>query len=134
MTPTPTPTPPARPRTPVASPAVARPVLPGDVAEDVEIALALAAHAPAGAAAIEVRARLRAHIAHLIDPAQAFADALPQGRARDIAAATVRHARAMSTSSGGDPAACLTLLAKLSQHLARYAADPRAEAATRAAA
>lgn len=133
MAPTPTPALPPRTRKPVTSPAVMPPALPGDVAEDVEIALAPAAHAPAGDAAIEVRARLRAHIAHLIDPAQTFADTLPEGRACDIAAATVRHVRAMSTS-GGDQAACLTLLAKLTHHLARYAADPRAETAARAAA
>ncbi|MFG2972412.1 DUF6415 family natural product biosynthesis protein [Streptomyces sp. NPDC048331] len=126
MTRTSAPTLPALHRTSVASQATMLSILPGDVAQDVEIALALAAHAPHRTAAVDVRARLRAHIAHLVDPAEQFADTLPEGRARDIAASTVRHARDLIGTQGGNPAACLTLLAKLTQHLAWYAADPRA--------
>ncbi|CAM5273473.1 hypothetical protein SAVIM338S_00024 [Streptomyces avidinii] len=126
MTRTSTPTLPAMATMQATSSAAVLPIRSGEVAEDVEIALALAAHAPHEAAAVEVQARLRAHIGKLADPAQQFADTLSEGRAHDIAVSTVRHARDLVCAQGGNPAACLTLLAKLAQQLARYAADPSA--------
>ncbi|MGT2531596.1 hypothetical protein ACU4GG_34510 [Streptomyces nojiriensis] len=58
---------------------------------------------------------------------------MPDGRGRDIALATVHHARNMAATRGGDPVASLRLLAKLAQHLARYAADNHSPARRRAA-
>ncbi|MCY0932154.1 hypothetical protein OTB20_39530 [Streptomyces sp. H27-H1] len=121
---------PAHARTPDTSPAqVLQLTSPGEVARDVEIALALAEACPAGAAARAVRDRLRTRIRALADPAEAFAHTMADSRPRDIALATVRYARDLAADPGGDPVASLRLLAKSAQHLIRYAADGRAEAA-----
>ncbi|MFF4580188.1 hypothetical protein [Streptomyces sp. NPDC001389] len=125
---------PARPRAGIAPPAQVPPVTSSvDVACDIDTALALADHAPHGTAAAQIRERLRQHITNLGGPAQEFADWMPDGRGRDIALATVHHARNMAATRGGDPVASLRLLAKLAQHLARYAADNHSPAGRRAA-
>ncbi|WP_328967520.1 hypothetical protein [Streptomyces sp. NBC_00239] len=125
---------PARPRTGITPPAQVLPATSSvDVACDIDTALALADHAPHGTAAAQLRERLRQHITNLAVPAQEFADWMPDGRGRDIALATVHHARNMAATQGGDPVASLRLLAKLAQHLARYAADNHSPARRRAA-
>lgn len=104
----------------------ARPAAPGtpsshDVAADVQLALELAKGRATGSAADVLRNRLRSYIATFVDPAQAYAERLDDSRARDIAMNTVRHARSVVTDAVQDPAANLRLLAKATEHMARYA-------------
>ncbi|MFI1651825.1 DUF6415 family natural product biosynthesis protein [Streptomyces avidinii] len=89
------------------------------VAGDVETALAFAGHHPAGEVAVQVRERLRGHIRALAVPAEQYADRLPEGREKEIAASTVRFALRVSRDCGSDPAMALRLLAKSVAHLAR---------------
>ncbi|MGW7367909.1 hypothetical protein ACWGI8_31930 [Streptomyces sp. NPDC054841] len=94
-----------------------------DIAQDSALAMTLASYATStGPAADELRKGLRSYIGLLADPAQAYADALEEGRAKDIAQSTVRHARTVAQSQGTDPAATLRLLAKSTDLLLRYAA------------
>lgn len=95
-----------------------------DMARDSALALTLATHGTAtGPTADELRRRLRGYIGLLADPAQEYADALSDGRARNIAQHTVQHARAVAEDEGQDPAASLRLLAKSVELLMRYTAD-----------
>ncbi|SFX38640.1 DUF6415 family natural product biosynthesis protein [Streptomyces atratus] len=94
-----------------------------DMGRDVDLALALAQGRPTGPAADEVRKRLRSHIWLLVDPAEEYAKDLADSRARDIATATVDHARGLLRDQGGDPAAMLRLLGKAVYHLMRYASQ-----------
>ncbi|MFF8919367.1 DUF6415 family natural product biosynthesis protein [Streptomyces sp. NPDC015032] len=92
------------------------------VATDVATALRLSTAAPTGAVAEAVRGRLREHIKAHADQADRYAHSLPEGRARDVAIDTVRHARTLlAAQSGRDPAASLRLLAKGADYLSRYA-------------
>ncbi|MCX4669641.1 DUF6415 family natural product biosynthesis protein [Streptomyces sp. NBC_01381] len=93
-----------------------------DAIADAELALKLADARPTGPATDALRERLRAHIRDLAADADAYAHSLADGRARDIAIDTVRHARAVASDTPQDPAANLRLLAKGAHHLARYAA------------
>ncbi|WP_156727319.1 hypothetical protein [Streptomyces apocyni] len=91
--------------------------------QDVASALILAEHRPTGEPANQLRTRLRSRIRHVIEPAARYAEAMPDGRARDIATDTVRYARRLSTRTEfRDPAAELRLLAKSLETLSRYAA------------
>ncbi|MFF8385141.1 hypothetical protein [Streptomyces kanasensis] len=92
------------------------------LAEDVELALRLAAVRPTGVVADGVRERLRGYVRAYADTADAYARNLVDGRARDVAVATVAHARAVAADPVHDPAAHLRLLAKGAHMLARYAA------------
>ncbi|MGW1431410.1 DUF6415 family natural product biosynthesis protein [Streptomyces sp. NPDC002431] len=96
-----------------------------DMARDVDLALALARSRPTGPVAGEVRKRLRSHLGLLTDPAEEYAKGLADSRARDIAVATVAHARGLLRDRDGDPAAMLRLLAKAVDHLMRYASHTR---------
>ncbi|MEU3075108.1 DUF6415 family natural product biosynthesis protein [Streptomyces laurentii] len=91
-----------------------------DMSRDVELALALAQGRPTGPAADEVRKRLRIYLRLLVDPAEEYAKHLADSRARDIATATVGHARGLLRDQHGDPAAILRLLAKSVSWLMRY--------------
>ncbi|MFG2144148.1 hypothetical protein ACGFRG_08100 [Streptomyces sp. NPDC048696] len=94
-----------------------------DLRREVDLALTLSAHCPTSVQAVAVRGRLRNYIVGLEDQADQHAQHLEEGRAKDVAVATVRHAKdlARSTSTGGDPAATLRLLAKSVEILTRYA-------------
>lgn len=96
-------------------------ITPVVMAADVRLALDMANGRSTGEAADVVRVRLRAYIAVLADPADAYAAGLTDLRARDIATSTVRHARAVAQDAVHDPAANLRLLAKSVDHLSRYA-------------
>ncbi|MEU9112818.1 hypothetical protein AB0D04_13755 [Streptomyces sp. NPDC048483] len=63
----------------------------------------------------------------MADDADAYAAMQPDGRPKNIAANTVRHARALAEESGegADPAAWLRLTAKAVDYTARYAATAR---------
>lgn len=91
------------------------------VVSDVATALRLSTAAPVGAVAEAVRGRLREHIRTHADQADQYAHSLPEGRARDVAIETVRHARTLVPQGGKDPAASLRLLAKGADYLSRYA-------------
>ncbi|MCX5124589.1 hypothetical protein [Streptomyces sp. NBC_00347] len=92
------------------------------VASDVATALRLSAAAPTGAVAEALRGRLREQIKADADQADRYAHSLPEGRARDVAIETVRHARTLlAVPSGKDPVASLRLLAKGADYLSRYA-------------
>ncbi|MBB1259352.1 DUF6415 family natural product biosynthesis protein [Streptomyces alkaliterrae] len=95
-----------------------------DMGRDVDLALALAQGRPTGPAADEVRRRLRSYLTLLADPAEAHARSLADSHARDLASATVDHARALlrDDHSAADPAALLRSLAKSTRYLMRYAA------------
>lgn len=95
-------------------------VTPADMLQDSETALLLAENRPTGSAATAVRERLRQHIRALLEPAERYAAALEDGRARDIVNDTIRHARVLAQDSGGDPAAMLRLLSKAVTFLLRY--------------
>ena len=69
-----------------------------DMGRDVDLALALAQGRPTGPTADEVRKRLRSYIGLLADPAETYAKGLADSRARDIATATVEHARGLSVT------------------------------------
>ncbi|MER7959189.1 DUF6415 family natural product biosynthesis protein [Streptomyces sp. NPDC096030] len=91
---------------------------------DIRLALDLASCGrPTGEAADALRNRLRGHIRHLADPADAYAKTLADSRAQDIVVNTVRHARAVAEDTVVDPAASLRLLAKAVDHLGRYVAQ-----------
>ncbi|MFF9072172.1 DUF6415 family natural product biosynthesis protein [Streptomyces sp. NPDC014646] len=92
-----------------------------DMGRDVDLALALAQGRPTGPAADEVRKRLRSYLGLLVDPAEEYAKGLADSRARDIATATVDHARGLLRDQHGDPAAMLRLLGKAVYYLMRYA-------------
>ncbi|WP_143665793.1 hypothetical protein [Streptomyces griseus] len=97
-----------------------------EMASDSDLALTLiSAGAVTGTTATEVRDRCRAHIRALIEPAQLYVNALADGRAKDIAQATVEHAKKVAEDTGGDPEATLRLLAKSVSILLRYAAHQR---------
>ncbi|WP_424212702.1 hypothetical protein ACN20G_11820 [Streptomyces sp. BI20] len=87
----------------------------------VEIALLLARCNPSGDEAARVRVQLREHIVRLIEPAAEYAVLLPESRVKDIVGATVNGARRILGVHGGDPKATLLLLAKATEHLARFA-------------
>lgn len=90
---------------------------------DSNLAVTLANYGtPTGPTADALRKRLRGYIALLAEPAGQYADALADSRARDIAQATVDHARKVSEDWGGNPEAGLRLLAKSVDLLLRYAA------------
>ncbi|MBW1597223.1 hypothetical protein [Streptomyces sp. JJ38] len=93
------------------------------VARDVELALAWARspHQAQAPAAAELRCRLVGYIRAFTDDAQRYADRLEDGLQRTTAASTVRHARQLATTPGGDPRAMLTLLARSADILQRYA-------------
>ncbi|MFD3978230.1 hypothetical protein ACFWR6_06555 [Streptomyces griseus] len=100
-----------------------------DMARDSDLALTLiSTGALTGTPATEVRDRCRDHIRALIEPAQLYVNALADGRAKDIAQATVDHAKKVAEDTGGDPEATLRLLAKSVSMLLRYAADQRRQA------
>ncbi|WP_430478073.1 hypothetical protein ACQZM9_07770 [Streptomyces sp. P11-1] len=95
-----------------------------DMVRDSDLALSLISrHDSTGAEAGEVRERLRRHIATLLVPAGVHADSLADSRAKDIARATVDHARRVAEDQGSDPEGALRLLAKSVALLLRYAAD-----------
>ncbi len=94
-----------------------------DMGRDVDLALAFADGRATGPAANEVRRRLRSYIGLLADPAEEYANSLVDSRARDIATATVEHARGLLRDQGGDPAATLRLLGKSAYYLMRYASQ-----------
>ncbi|MFE7414601.1 DUF6415 family natural product biosynthesis protein [Streptomyces laurentii] len=98
-----------------------------DMSRDVELALALAQGRPTGPAADEVRKRLRSYLRLLVGPAEEYATCLTDLRARDIAIATVGHARGLLRDQQGDPEAVLRLLAKSVSCLMRYVHQARGE-------
>ncbi|MEU7161795.1 DUF6415 family natural product biosynthesis protein [Streptomyces chrestomyceticus] len=110
-----------------AAPAPAGLPHPLDVALDADLALRLATGRPTGEVADVLRERLRGYLILLVDDADAYAAALAEGHPKDVAAGTVRHARALAreTGAGTDPAASLRLLAKAVHYTARYAATSR---------
>ncbi|MFF5974062.1 DUF6415 family natural product biosynthesis protein [Streptomyces sp. NPDC012769] len=97
----------------------------GDMGRDVDLAFALAEGRPTGPLADEVRRRLRSYIEQLLVPAETYAKALEDVRARDIVEKTAEHARALLRDHGGDPATSLRLLGKATYHLMRYASALR---------
>ncbi|MFF0059682.1 DUF6415 family natural product biosynthesis protein [Streptomyces microflavus] len=102
-----------------------------EMVRDSDLALSLISrHDIAGAEAGEVRERLRGHVNALLVPASTFADSLADSRAKDIAQATVEHARRVAEEREGDPEATLRLLAKSVTLLLRYASDERRRQAT----
>ncbi|MFC5721401.1 DUF6415 family natural product biosynthesis protein [Streptomyces gamaensis] len=100
-----------------------------DMAGDSALALALASGRPTGEAADALRRRLRQYIGLLAGPAERYANALEDSRAKDIAQNTVRHARAVAQDPVHDPAASLRLLAKSVDLLLRYSAEFRQQRA-----
>ncbi|MGW1886555.1 DUF6415 family natural product biosynthesis protein [Streptomyces sp. NPDC001970] len=105
---------------------------PAEMHRDTEMALALSEARPTGPAAEAVRERLKDHLRALAGPAERYAATLGDDRARDIAQATIRHARDLAQNTGGDPAAMLRLLAKAVTFLLRY--SQAAQRATRSSA
>ncbi|MGA6173081.1 hypothetical protein ACPEIF_22895 [Streptomyces sp. NPDC012600] len=95
-----------------------------DMVRDSDLALSLISrHDRASAEAGEVRERLRGHVKALLVPTGAYAESLADNRAKDIARATVDHARRVAEDQGGAPEAALQLLAKSVALLLQYAAD-----------
>ncbi|MFJ1591508.1 DUF6415 family natural product biosynthesis protein [Kitasatospora albolonga] len=101
------------------------------MARDSDLALSLISRRNITTAeADEVRERLRGHVNTLLVPASRFADSLADSRAKDIAQATVEHARRVAEDQEGDPEAALRLLAKSVTLLLRYASGEKRRQAT----
>ncbi|WP_432151031.1 DUF6415 family natural product biosynthesis protein [Streptomyces sp. bgisy029] len=102
-----------------------------DMVRDSDLALSLISlRNITTAEAGEVRERLCGHVNALLVPASTFADSLADSRAKDIAQATVEHARRVAEDQEGDPEATLRLLAKSVTLLLRYTSDEKRRQAT----
>ncbi|MCE7082939.1 DUF6415 family natural product biosynthesis protein [Streptomyces sp. ST2-7A] len=96
---------------------------PAEVRRDVELALALANTRSTGPAVDALKARLRAHLTALLEPARRYATHLVDDHARARAHSTIEHATTqLNPTTDQPPADRLRLLAKATDHLARYAA------------